>query len=88
MRDPHLTTTVVLGSGVGGFVTAVRLRRRLGRRHRIVLVDREPRHTFSPSLLWVMTGQRRPEKISKGLERLQRRGVEWLNDSVTSIDPE
>lgn len=49
-------TILVLGGGVGGLVTAIELRKKLPRQHRIVLVDREERHLFSPSLLWLMTG--------------------------------
>lgn len=82
------STTVILGGGVGGLVTADQLRRALGKQHRIILVDREPRHTFSPSLLWVMNGDRQPHSISKELERIRRRDVEWLNGTVTAIDPD
>ncbi|MEK6687382.1 MAG: FAD-dependent oxidoreductase, partial [Gemmatimonadota bacterium] len=37
-------TVVILGGGIGGLATARALRRRLSRRHRIVLVDRERQH--------------------------------------------
>lgn len=33
-------TSVILGGGVGGLVTANELRKRLGKEHRVVLVDR------------------------------------------------
>jgi sulfide:quinone oxidoreductase len=80
-------TILVLGGGVGGVVTAVELRRRLPPNHRIVLVDREEQHVFAPSLLWLMTGARTAEKISRPIDRLRRRGIEVLHGSITSIDP-
>jgi NADH dehydrogenase FAD-containing subunit len=60
-------TILILGGGVGGVVAANRLRKRLDRRHRVVLGDREPSFTLAASFLWVMTGDRRPEQISRPL---------------------
>lgn len=51
-------TSVILGGGVGGLVTANELRKRLGKEYRVVLVDRESRHIFWPSLLWLQVGLR------------------------------
>lgn len=58
-------TIVILGGGVGGLVAANELRKRLPRVHRIVVVDREPAFVFAPSLLWVLTGNRTVEKVSR-----------------------
>jgi len=38
-------TVLVLGGGIGGVAAANRLRRRLDRRHRVVLVNRDPDFT-------------------------------------------
>ena len=86
MPDEKIIT--ILGGGVGGLVTARELRKRLGRQHRIVLVDREARHVFSPSFLWLMVGKRRPENIWRDLSRLSRKGIEVVRGAVTAIDPE
>jgi sulfide:quinone oxidoreductase len=79
-------TVLVAGGGIGGIATANRLRRRLDRRHRVVLVNREPEFTFAASYLWVMTGSRRPEQITRPLKRLERRGIEVVVGAVTDID--
>jgi glutaredoxin len=68
-------TILVLGGGVGGLLTAVRLRRRLTRRHRVVLVDREANHLFAPSLLWLMVRGRTAAQISRPLEGSRSKGV-------------
>lgn len=80
------TTTVILGGGIGGVVTARRLRARLGRDHRVVVVDRSPSHLFQPSLLWILEGARREEQIKRPLDRLRRHGIEFVNDEVREID--
>ena len=81
-------TIVILGGGVGGLVTANELRERLGKEHRVILVDREARHIFWPSLLWVQVGLRDPDKIVRDLARLEKKGIEVLKGEVESIDPE
>ena len=81
-------TTVILGGGVGGLVTANELRKRLGREHRVVLVDREGVHIFWPSLLWLQVGLRKPEKIVRDLATLGKKGIEVIKGEVENIDPE
>jgi len=81
-------TILVLGGGVGGIVGANALRRRLGSEHRVVVVDKRGEYVFTPSLLWVMVGWRRPDQVSKDLRRLLRPGVEMLQAEVQEIDPD
>ena len=80
-------TILVLGGGIGGVVTANRLRRHLDRRHRVVLVDRDPTFTFAASYLWVMTGERTPRQITRPLHRLTRRGIDVVIGDIQEIDP-
>lgn len=81
-------TILILGGGVGGIVAANALRRQLAAPHRIIVVDRRGEYVFTPSLLWVMVGQRRPDQISKDLRRLLRPGVEVVRAEVEAIEPE
>lgn len=80
-------TIVVLGGGVGGLVASNALRKKLGREHRIVLVDKETRHVFAPSFTWVMLGWRDPPRISRELGVLKKKGIEYVNAEVLEIDP-
>ena len=80
-------TVLVLGGGVGGLVTANELRRRLDPADRVVVVERERRHLFQPSLLWLMVGRRRRDQIERPHRELLAPGVELVEADVRSIDP-
>lgn len=81
-------TVLVLGGGVGGVVAATRLRQRLPRHHRVILVDRETKHLFQPSLLWLAVGRRDPDAIQRPLAGLRRRGIEVITGEISELDPE
>jgi sulfide:quinone oxidoreductase len=83
----QVQSVVIVGGGVGGAVTARELRRRLRSSIRVVLIDRQERAVFQPSLLWMMTGRRTRAQISRRLDRLAGRGTEVIRAEVTSIDP-
>jgi sulfide:quinone oxidoreductase len=79
-------TVVVLGGGTGGLVAARRLRRLLEPDDRVILVDRSATYRHAPSFLWVMTGARRPEQITRDRRALRRRGIEVVIADVHAID--
>ena len=81
-------TILILGGGVGGIVTANALRKQLSAEHRVIVVEKNAEHVFSPSLLWVMVGMRQPGQITKNLERMLKPGVELIQAEVQVIDPE
>ena len=82
-----MADVVIIGGGVGGVVAAKRLRRALGTRHRLTVIDRAAEHLFQPSLLWVADGSRRPASLTRPLARLHRRGTSFHLGSVEEVDP-
>lgn len=76
----------VLGGGVGGLVAANELRRLLPAQHRVVLIEKDLRHAFAPSFLWVVVGDRQPDQIVRDLRSLVRRGVEVVEAEVVGLD--
>jgi len=80
-------TIVVLGGGVGGLVASNELRKKLGREHRVVLVDKETRHVFAPSFTWLILGWRTSPQIIRDLSLLRKKGIEYVNAEAFEIDP-
>jgi sulfide:quinone oxidoreductase len=83
-----MRTVLVLGGGVGGTVAANALRDVLDATDRVVLVDRQADQLFAPSLLWLMVGQRRPDRLQRPTKGLLRAGIEFVNSAVREVDPE
>jgi sulfide:quinone oxidoreductase len=81
-----MATTVILGGGVGGVVTATELKKRVNGAHKVILIDRTSQHLFAPSLLWLMVGLREERQITRDLGRLRRRGIEVIQAEVEGID--
>lgn len=79
-------TILILGGGIGGLMAANELRRLLPNEYRIVLIEKNPQHAFPPSFLWVMTGDREPQQITRDMRSLVRPGVELILAEVQAID--
>lgn len=85
-RTMNSKTILILGAGVGGLVTANVLRNELGTNHRILLIDRDNHHKFTPSYLWLMTGLRKPEKIKRDLFELRKKNIAFVKGEISKID--
>lgn len=81
-----MNTTLILGGGTGGVVAANELRKKTGSAHKIVLIDREPEHVFSPSLIWLMVGQRKADRIARPLSNLNKKGITYVQAEIEQID--
>ncbi len=79
---------LILGGGMGGLVAANELRKKLSKEHKIILIDKNSKHIFSPSFLWLMLGKRNAEKIQKPLKILENKGIDFINEEITKIEPE
>ncbi len=77
---------LILGGGIGGQAAANRLRGLLDGQHEITIIDRNESFAFPPSFLWLMTGDRRPEEISRKTSQLVRPGIEVIQAEVRRID--
>ncbi|MBI5746804.1 MAG: NAD(P)/FAD-dependent oxidoreductase [Nitrospirae bacterium] len=77
---------IILGGGIGGQAAANRLRGLLDGQHEITIIDRNESFAFPPSFLWLMTGDRRPEEITRKTNQLVRPGIEVIQAEVRRID--
>jgi sulfide:quinone oxidoreductase len=78
---------VILGGGCGGVVAATHLGRQLGADHDVILIDRRADHIFMPAFLFLMTGDRQPQDICRGLSQLEKRNVKVIQSEILGIDP-
>lgn len=62
------------------------LKKELGKRAEVKLVERKKDFQFPPSYPWLMLGMRKPEQVRKSLDPLKRKGIDVVNDEVVSID--
>ncbi len=81
-----VSTTVILGGGVGGIVTARRLREALPEPHRIIVVEQKPDFTVGAAKTWVMLGLADPEEVSHSLDHLKRKQIDVRRTGVQRID--
>ncbi|MEX2605446.1 MAG: FAD/NAD(P)-binding oxidoreductase [Gracilimonas sp.] len=82
-----MKTIIILGGGIGGIVTANELSSHLHGEHKIILIEKNSEHTFAPSYLWLMNGDRKKDQISVPLKSLLKKNVEAVNATVDEIVP-
>jgi sulfide:quinone oxidoreductase len=79
---------VIVGSSFAGLTAAFELRRRVGDRHEIVVLDPRPDFTFIPSLIWVPFRGREPRDVTFPLAPVYaRKGIRFINEAAAKIDP-
>ena len=78
---------VIIGAGVGGIPAAFELRKLLGKAHRVTLIGARPHFEFTPSNPWIAVGWRTAEQTRVEMKGpLDKKGIEWLTQSVKRID--
>ena len=77
---------VILGGGTGGTLTANRLRRSMGDRVHITVVDQDDRHVYQPGLLFVPFGLTHSEDIVRPRGRQLAKGVEYRQCGVDRVE--
>jgi len=82
-----MKTIIILSGGVGGIVTANELSSHLNSDHKIILIEKNSEHTFAPSYLWQMNGDRKKNQIKVPLKSLLKKNIEAVNATVNAIVP-
>lgn len=82
-----MAVVVIIGGGMGGVAAARSLGSGLDRRHRVTLIEEMPEVYFQPSLLWLMTGRRRLQDISKRTDRIRAAGTEVIRGKALTVNP-
>jgi sulfide:quinone oxidoreductase len=80
---------MILGAGTGGMPAAYEMRETLGEQHEITVINASDQFQFVPSNPWVGVGWRRREDITFPIAPyLERRGIKFIAQAVTNIEPE
>ena len=77
---------VILGGGTGGTLAANRLRKRLGDRAHITVIDQDDRHVYQPGLLFVPFGLTHPEDIVRPRGRQLHEGIDYVVEPIDRVD--
>ena len=84
-----MTHIVVLGAGLGGVIMAYELKEKLGKDHRVTVVNEGSTYSFVPSNPWVAVGWRTREEISVDLVPVfARRHIELKSQGAKRVLPE
>jgi sulfide:quinone oxidoreductase len=83
-----LAAVIILGGGTGGVVAANVLSKTLDKKHRIVLVDRKDSHVFQSSYPMTIVNKRNPRNITRKLDLLQKKGIDFIQAEVISVNQE
>jgi sulfide:quinone oxidoreductase len=79
---------VVLGAGFGGLELSSILSDALGDELELTLIDRNDSFSFGFSKFDVMFGEKTPDVVRIAYRNINKRGVTFRQETITSIDPE
>jgi sulfide:quinone oxidoreductase len=79
---------LILGAGFGGLASANLLRNSLQKEEcQITVIDKNQYFMMGLVNLWILSGTRRLENSQVALNKLESKGIKFLNDEIISIDP-
>ena len=78
---------MILGAGFGGLASANLLRKSLSEEHQITVIDRKDHFIMGFVNLWILYGSRKLEESKTALSNLKNKGISFLQDEVTAINP-
>jgi sulfide:quinone oxidoreductase len=78
---------LILGAGFGGLASANLLRKSLSQEEcQITVIDKNQYFMMGLVNLWILSGSRRLNDSQVALNKLEAKGIKFLNDEITSID--
>ncbi len=84
-----MAKVVVLGAGISGHTAVMVLRKRLGKKHDVIMVSPNSNYQWIPSNIWVGIGQMKPKQVIFPLAPVyKRKGVIFKQALAKTIFPE
>lgn len=79
---------VILGAGTGGMPCGYEMKNELGKSHQVTVINSNEYFQFTPSNPWVAVGWRDRKSITFPIKPyLDRKGINFICDTVNKIDP-
>lgn len=80
---------VILGAGISGHTAALLLRRKLSRKHEVVVISPNKKWNWIPSNIWVGVGKMQPSQVTFDLPKVYKRArIEFHQAKAVEIYPE
>lgn len=84
-----MATIVVLGAGIAGHTAAAFIRKKLSKKHQVIVVTPNSYYQWIPSNIWVGVGRMTVDQVRFRLGPLYKRwGVDYRQAKATCIHPE
>lgn len=84
-----MARVVVLGAGVAGHTAAQILKRKLGKKHEVVVISPNSRYQWIPSNIWIGIGRMTEKQVTFELAPVYRKmGIQFHQARAVSIHPE
>ena len=80
---------VVLGAGISGHTAAAFIRKKLSRKHSVVVVSPNSKYQWVPSNIWVGVGKMKPSQVTFELRKVYKKWkIDFRQALTESIHPE
>ncbi|MFZ4741039.1 MAG: NAD(P)/FAD-dependent oxidoreductase [Bacteroidales bacterium] len=84
-----MAKVVVLGAGIAGHTATAFLKKKLGKKHEVIVISPSPYYQWIPSNIWVGVGRMKVDEVRFKLEKVYKKwGVIFHQAKATSIYPE
>jgi len=84
-----MAKVVVLGAGISGHTAALTLKRKLGKKHEIIVISPNSKYQWVPSNIWVGIGQMTRKQVTFDLTPVyKKKGIIYKQALAKSIHPE
>jgi sulfide:quinone oxidoreductase len=84
-----MSKVVILGAGVAGHTAALILKRKLGRKHDVIVIAPNSRYQWIPSNIWIGIGQMTEKHVTFELAPVYKKmGISFIQAKATAIYPE
>ncbi|MEN8222060.1 MAG: FAD/NAD(P)-binding oxidoreductase [Acidobacteriota bacterium] len=84
-----MSRIVVLGAGISGHTAAAYLRKKLNKKHSVIVVTPNSHFQWVPSNIWVGVGRMTVDQVRFKLDRIYKRwGIDYRQAKAVSIHPE